>query len=102
MKIEYFQTIRKRDFEENPKHFLTAGHLVFLRPFTAAGHIATATCLTVNWTLGARVAAMKVDGIYFTAFMGANVTLLFSHDVTAAISVFQNNERRPYYPGILM
>ena len=57
MKIEYFQTIRKRDFEENPKNFLTAGHLVFLRPFTAAGHIATATCLTVNSTLGARVAS---------------------------------------------
>ena len=42
MKIEYFQTIRNRDFEENPKNFLTAGHLVFLRPFPAAGHIATA------------------------------------------------------------
>ena len=39
MKIEYFQTIRKREFEENPKIFLTAGHLVFLRPFLAAGHI---------------------------------------------------------------
>ena len=41
MKIEYFQTIRKRDLEENPKNFLTAGRLVFLRPFPAAGHIVT-------------------------------------------------------------
>ena len=37
MKIEYFQTIRKEGFEENPKNFLTARHLVFLRPFPAAG-----------------------------------------------------------------
>ena len=41
MKKDYFQTIRKRDFEENQKDFLTAGHLLFLRPFPAAGHIAT-------------------------------------------------------------
>ena len=49
MKIEYFQTIRKRNFEENPKNFLTAGHLVFLRPFPAAGHIATATKIFTLW-----------------------------------------------------
>ena len=42
MKIEYFQTIRKRDFEQNSKKILTAEHLVFLRPFPASGHIATA------------------------------------------------------------
>ena len=30
--------VRKRDFAEIQKHFLTAGHSVFLRPFPAAGH----------------------------------------------------------------
>ena len=48
MEIEYFQTIRKGDFEENPKNFLTAGHLVFLRLFSAAGHIATALLKAVS------------------------------------------------------
>ena len=42
MEIEYFQTIRKRDFAEILQNFLTAGHLLFSRPFPAAGHIATA------------------------------------------------------------
>ena len=49
MTIEYFQTIRKRDFEENPKNFLTAVRLVFKTlpgpggpGFPAAGHIVTA------------------------------------------------------------
>ena len=36
MKIEYFQTMRKRDFAQILENFLTAGHLVFSRPFTAA------------------------------------------------------------------
>ena len=36
MKIEYSQTIRKRDFAQILENFLTAGHLVFSRPFTAA------------------------------------------------------------------
>ena len=49
MKIEYFQTIRKRDFAEIPENFLTAGHLVFLRPFPAAEHIATAFLITCVW-----------------------------------------------------
>ena len=45
MKIEYSQrpqTIRHRDFAEILGNFLTAGHLVFLRPLVAAVHIATA------------------------------------------------------------
>ena len=42
MEIEYFQTIRKRDFAEILQNFLTAGHLLFSRPFPAAGHIAIA------------------------------------------------------------
>ena len=33
MMIECFQTIRTRDFEEILENVLTAGHLVFLRPF---------------------------------------------------------------------
>ena len=36
MKIEYSQTIRKRDFAQILENFLTAGHLVFSRPFPAA------------------------------------------------------------------
>ena len=35
MKIEYSQTIRKRDFAQILENFLTAGHLVFSRPFPA-------------------------------------------------------------------
>ena len=42
MKIECLKTIKKRDFKENPQNFLTASHLVFLRPFPADRHIATA------------------------------------------------------------
>ena len=43
MKTEYFQMIKKRDCSEILENdFLTAEHLVFLRPFLAAGHIATA------------------------------------------------------------
>ena len=45
MKTEYFQTIKKRDCSEILENdFLTAAaeHLVFLGPFPAAGHIATA------------------------------------------------------------
>ena len=36
MKIEYFQTMRKRDFAQILENLLTAGHLVFSRPFPAA------------------------------------------------------------------
>ena len=32
---------KKGSFEENPEQFLTAAHLVFLRPFPVFGHIAT-------------------------------------------------------------
>ena len=42
MKIEYFQTIRKRVFAEILENVLTAGHLVFLRPLAIALYIATA------------------------------------------------------------
>ena len=48
VKIEYFQTIRKKDFAEILENFLPAGHLVFLRPFPAAGHIATAFLLSLS------------------------------------------------------
>ena len=41
VKVEYSQMIRKRGFAEIPETFLTAGHLDLLRPFPAAGHIAT-------------------------------------------------------------
>ena len=43
MKIEYFQTIRKRVFAEILENVLTAGHLVFLRPLATALYIATAS-----------------------------------------------------------
>ena len=43
MKIEYFQTIRKRVFAEILENVLTAGHLVFLRPLVTALYIATAS-----------------------------------------------------------
>ena len=59
MKIEYLQTIRKRDFEENSKNFLTAGHLVFLRPFPAAGHIATDSVFLMGTTV---IRTMSVTG----------------------------------------
>ena len=42
MKIEYFQRIEKRVFAEILENVLAAGHLVFLRPFPTALHIATA------------------------------------------------------------
>ena len=34
--------LKKNDFEEILENFLTSGHLVFLRPFPAAKHVATA------------------------------------------------------------
>ena len=40
MKIEYFQTIRKRDFAEILENSQTAVHIAFLRSFPVAGHIA--------------------------------------------------------------
>ena len=42
MKIEYFQTIRKRVFAEILENVLTAWHLVFLGPFPTALHALTA------------------------------------------------------------
>ena len=35
--------IKKDDFAEILENFLTSGHLVFLRPFPAAKHVATAS-----------------------------------------------------------
>ena len=59
MKIEYFQTIRKGGFEENPKNFLTARHLLFLRPFPAAGHIANYSVFLMGTTV---IRTMSVTG----------------------------------------
>ena len=39
--------IRKKDFAELLENLPTLGHLVFLRPFPVAGHIAAANQFTV-------------------------------------------------------
>ena len=43
-----FQRIRKKDFAEVLEHFLTAGHLVFLRPFRAFSHSVPTFCFWIS------------------------------------------------------
>ena len=63
MKIEYFQTIRKRDFAEILENFsLNARCLVFTRPFRDAGHIATAFLIMLELT------SESVSSIFFDIF----------------------------------